>query len=62
MVEEAVGRLKEDLRYSGRVVHVEVLPQKGPAWGTLARELPESLSRFLEKKKIKLYSHQAEAV
>ncbi len=62
MVEEAVGRLKNDPRYSERVVHVEVMQQKRPVWGALERELPKSLSRLLEKKKMRLYSHQVEAV
>jgi DEAD/DEAH box helicase domain-containing protein len=62
MVADAVRLLESDPRFRDRVVHVEIIPVKEPVYGSPGKSLPEFLLRYLEKKKMKLYSHQAEAI
>ncbi len=54
--------LKMDGRFRSRVEHVETLPAREPLYGTLVRALPEALQAYLDRRKIRLYSHQCEAI
>jgi len=62
MMEDVVAALQQDPRFRNRLVHLEILPAREPVHGTPAGVLPEPLRRYLGKKNLELYSHQAEAV
>ncbi len=57
-----VRLLAEDPRYRGRVAHIDETPPRPPKYGTLSRPLPGNLADYLAKKRIRLYTHQCEAI
>ncbi len=62
MIADMIARLGGDPRFRDRLVHVEVLPARAPVYGAPDDGLSPEIRRYLEKKNLKLYSHQAEAV
>ncbi len=44
------------------VAHIERLPAREPVYGTFQATLPGPVARYLDERKIRLYSHQAEAI
>ena len=44
------------------IVHTQEIPAQDPCFGELEKALPENISTYLQNKKIKFYSHQAEAI
>ncbi len=61
-VADFVRLLGEDPRYRSRVAHIEETPPRPPHYGTLSRPLPGSLADYLAKERIRLYTHQCEAI
>ncbi len=60
---EFLEQLTSSRRYQGQVVHVQEIPAREAAYGSLTTPLPEPLQRALGKLGIgQLYQHQAEAV
>lgn len=62
MIADLIETLKTDGRFRPRVEHMATLPAREPLYGTLKGELPQALQAYLDRKKIKLYSHQCEAM
>ncbi len=62
MIADLIETLKTDGRFRPRVEHVEILPAREPLYGALERPLPQALQSYLDRNKIRLYSHQCEAV
>src|SRR4030042_6334782 len=49
--------------YGGQIVHIEPISSRNPAYGTLAKPLPDALQERLEKRGLsRLYTHQAAAI
>ncbi|MCX6683498.1 MAG: DEAD/DEAH box helicase [Methanoregula sp.] len=48
--------------YRNRVVHVEISEPEPPRFGTLAVPLDDTLESYLDQHRIRLYSHQCEAI
>ncbi|NPV93007.1 MAG: DEAD/DEAH box helicase [Firmicutes bacterium] len=59
-IDAMVGKLTEDEEIKQRVVHHEVIPPKGAVYGTLMKELPEPLERYLAR--FRLYRHQCQVI
>ena len=62
MIESALDALRQSPRFRDRIAHIEVLPAREPEYGELGEPLPAALSRYLDARGIRLYSHQCEAV
>ena len=62
MIESALEALRQSPRFRDRIAHIEVLPAREPEYGELGEPLPAALSRYLDARGIRLYSHQCEAV
>jgi len=62
LIGDLIETLKTDGRFRPRVEHMEILPDREPLYGTLKGELPQPLQAYLDRKKIRLYSHQCEAI
>ncbi len=62
MVEKIVTLLKTSSRYRDRVEHIETLLPKEPVYGKLKKPLSDNIKNYLSKKKLRLYSHQCEAI
>lgn len=62
MIESALDALRQSPRFRDRIAHIEVLPAREPEYGELGKPLPAALSRYLDARGIRLYSHQCEAV
>ncbi len=48
--------------YKGQIVHIEEISAQEAHFGILEKPLSECLQNYLDRKDIKLYSHQAEAI
>ena len=44
------------------IAHTQEIPAQDACFGELEKPLPENISTYLQNKKIKFYSHQAEAI
>ena len=62
MIETALEALKQSPRFRDRIAHVEILPAREPQYGELGEPLPAGIARYLDARRIRLYSHQCEAV
>jgi len=61
-VRDILSSLSADADLSRGIVHVEEIPSRDAEYGSLERELPTSLQRYLDFRNIRLYSHQCEAI
>ncbi len=61
-VDKLIAALKRQPWYTGQIVAIREIPAKPAEYAQLERELPEPLQRYLDRKGIKLYTHQAEAI
>jgi len=62
VIESALEALRQSPRFRDRIAHIEVLPAREPEYGELGKPLPAALSRYLDARGIRLYSHQCGAV
>jgi len=62
VIESALDALRQSPRFRDRIAHIEVLPAREPEYGELGKPLPAALSRYLDARGIRLYSHQCGAV
>jgi DEAD/DEAH box helicase domain-containing protein len=44
------------------IAHTQIIPAQEACYGELEKPLPENISAYLQNRKIRLYSHQAEAI
>ncbi|MDI6718735.1 MAG: DEAD/DEAH box helicase [Methanomicrobiales archaeon] len=58
--DDLIRTLQRDRRFRGHVAHVEVLPGREGEYGTL--DLPAELQAYLDRRGIRLYSHQCQAI
>jgi DEAD/DEAH box helicase domain-containing protein len=57
-----IEHLKGVKGYKQQIVHIEEIPAQDAQYGELKKPLPICMQSYLNRKQIKLYSHQAEAV
>ena len=62
MMDKFIRSLKKQEFYKGQIEHLEVIPQQTAQYGKLENPLPEAIQNYLDKKGIRLYSHQADAI
>ncbi|MCC7573877.1 MAG: DEAD/DEAH box helicase [Candidatus Methanofastidiosum sp.] len=62
VIENILLKLRRDPSFDRNIAHVELLPEKGPIYGELNEELPNSISDYLEIKNIRLYKHQCDSL
>ncbi|HUU75784.1 MAG TPA: DEAD/DEAH box helicase [Methanoregulaceae archaeon] len=60
-VVEFIGDLRSDTRFLPCISHIEHIPEREAEFGCV-EDLPGSISDYLEKREIKLFSHQCEAI
>ncbi|MDD1666485.1 MAG: DEAD/DEAH box helicase [Methanomicrobiales archaeon] len=61
-VPDLIASLEKDPRLSPRVAHVRVISAREASYRDPERPLPPVLQRYLDRKGIRLYAHQAEAL
>ncbi len=62
MLEDFIRYIKNLKSYKRQIEHIEVILPKQASYGELDKPLPNNLQNYLDRKKIRLYSHQASAV
>ena len=62
MIEQFIKDIKRMESYKKQIVHLEKIPPQRAIYGKLDKPLPESIHNFLVNNKIRLYSHQADAI
>jgi DEAD/DEAH box helicase domain-containing protein len=62
MIEEFVQNIKRMRSYKKQIAHLEEIPPQEASFGELESPLPENIQGCLVNRKIRLYSHQAEAI
>ena len=62
VIENILLKLRKDPSFDRNIAHVELLPERGPIYGELKEELPNSITDYLERKNIKLYKHQCDSI
>jgi len=61
LIADLIETLRPTTLPAPRGAHGDPSPRE-PLYGTLKGELPQPLQAYLDKKKIRLYSHQCEAI
>ena len=62
MIEEFIKGIKRMRSYKKQIVNVQEIPAREASFGELENPLPENLQTCILNRKIKLYSHQAQAI
>jgi DEAD/DEAH box helicase domain-containing protein len=62
MIEDFVRSIKRSSSYKKQIAHLEVISPQEANYGELEQPLPENIKNCLLNRKIRLYSHQAEAI
>ena len=62
MTERFIQSLKKQESYKKQIEHVEVIPPHEAHYGKLEKPLPEAIQKYLDRRSIRLYSHQASAI
>ena len=62
MMEKFIQRLEQQESYKRQIEHIEVILPRKARYGTLENPLPEILQHYLDRRNIRLYSHQARAI
>ena len=62
LIEEFIKNIKRMQSYKKQIVNIQEIPAQEPRFGELEKPLPENLQTCILNRKIKLYSHQAQAI
>src|SRR3990170_8038902 len=62
LIEEFIKSIKRMPAYKKQIVHIEKIPSQEANYGELEKPLPENIRTCLLNRRIKFYSHQAEAI
>jgi DEAD/DEAH box helicase domain-containing protein len=62
LIDDFLQSIKRSRSYKKQIVHVEDIPSQEASFGELEKPLPKNIESYLLNRKIKLYSHQAEAI
>jgi DEAD/DEAH box helicase domain-containing protein len=62
LIEDFIKNLKQMSSYKQQIVHIQEIPAQKPSYCELEKALPENIETYLLKRKIRFYSHQAQAI
>jgi DEAD/DEAH box helicase domain-containing protein len=62
VIENILLKLRKDTSFDRNIAYVELLPEREPLYGEIKEELPNSISDYLERKNIRLYTHQCDSL
>ena len=62
LIEEFIKNIKRMRSYKKQIVNIQEIPAQEASFGELEKPLPENLQTCILNRKIKLYSHQAQAI
>ena len=62
MIDDFIKSIKRMPSYKKQIVHIEKIPSQVANYGELEKPLPENIRTCLLNRRIKFYSHQAEAI
>ena len=62
MIEQTLLKLRKETSFNRNIAHIEPLPERGPVYGELKKQLPDKIVDYLEIKNIKLYKHQCDSL
>ena len=62
LIDDFIKSIKRMSSYKKQIVHIEKIPSQEANFGELEKPLPENIQTCLLNRKIKFYSHQAEAI
>ena len=62
MVSDLLAGLQEDPRFAPRIAHIEVLPARAAVYGQVDPKLPPNMQAALDRRGLRLYTHQCEAL
>ncbi|UCE14318.1 MAG: DEAD/DEAH box helicase, partial [Candidatus Heimdallarchaeota archaeon] len=61
-IEAFLSKIEKEPNYQNQIIFKTVIPAKQAQYGTLGFDLEPELTKWLEQKKIRLYSHQVKAL
>ncbi|MDD1720270.1 MAG: DEAD/DEAH box helicase [Methanoregulaceae archaeon] len=61
-IDDLIAAIRRDKRFSPCLAHHNIRERTAAQFGALSRPLPAGISRYLEEKNVRLYSHQADTV
>jgi DEAD/DEAH box helicase domain-containing protein len=62
LIDDFIKSIKRMASYKKQIVHLEKIPSQEANYGELEKPLPENIRTYLLNRRIKFYSHQAEAI
>jgi DEAD/DEAH box helicase domain-containing protein len=62
LIDDFIKSIKNMSSYKKQIVNIEKIPSQEATYGELEKPLPQNIKKSLLNRKIKLYSHQAEAI
>jgi DEAD/DEAH box helicase domain-containing protein len=62
LIDDFIQNIKHMQSYKKQIVHIQRIPHREACFGELEKPLPENIQSCLLTRKIRLYSHQAEAI
>ncbi|MCK5403160.1 DEAD/DEAH box helicase, partial [Candidatus Bathyarchaeota archaeon] len=62
MLEDFIHYIRSLKSYKGQIEHIEIIPPKQARYGELDTSLPDTIQNYLDRHKIRLFSHQASAI
>ncbi len=61
-MEQYIEDIRREESYKGQIEHIEIIPPKQARYGELDTSLPNTIQNYLDRHKIRLFSHQASAI
>jgi DEAD/DEAH box helicase domain-containing protein len=61
-IKDFITLIKQQKWYKDQIAHIETISSRKPVYGELGKSLPSIIQNYLDKKGIRLYSHQATAI
>ena len=62
LIDDFIKSIKHMSSYKKQIVHIEKIPSQEANYAELDKPLPQNLQNCLQNRKIRFYSHQAEAI
>jgi DEAD/DEAH box helicase domain-containing protein len=62
LIDDFIKSIRRMSSYKKQIVHIEKIPAQEASFGELEKPLPQNIQACLLNRKIKLFSHQAEAI
>ena len=62
LIDDFIKSIKRESSYKKQIVHIQKIPSQEPNYEELEKPLPPNIQTCLQNRKIKFYSHQADAI